>query len=165
VWSNTEHGNQAAWLPTVLMEVQGKDWVFMAGHHPYRSNGTHGNAGAYDAPELGGITLPNPLPIQNGDAIKAFFEQHLCNVSDVYFAGHDHSRQWLNEPSQLCGTEMVISGAGASTTEIRARGNAACFEDATEPGFFYVDVDGNTFTGTFYDAAGNVDFTRTFTKP
>lgn len=43
------------------------------------------------------------------------------------------------------------------------RGNAAFYEDATEPGFLYVDIDGNTFAGTFYDASGNVS-TRTFTK-
>jgi hypothetical protein len=58
LWSNTQHGDQAAWLPTAMMEVSGKDWVFLAGHHPYRSNGQHGNAGDYDAPELAGIQIP-----------------------------------------------------------------------------------------------------------
>jgi hypothetical protein len=28
----------------------------------------------------------------------------------------------------------------------------------------YVDIDGDTFTGTFYDRDGAMDFTRTFTK-
>lgn len=164
VWSNTEHGDQAAWMPTAMMEVAGKDWVFMAGHHPYLSNGTHGNAGDYDAPEIAGIPIPNPLPIQNGDAVKTWFDAHVCGMADVYFAGHDHSRQWLNEPTKCGGTGLIVSGAGASTTEIRDRGNAAFYEDATKPGFLYVDIDGNTFTGTFYDATGAVDFTRTFTK-
>jgi hypothetical protein len=164
LWSNKTYGDQAAWLPQAMMEVGGKDWVFVAGHHPYRSNGTHGNAGNYDAPELAGIPIPNPLPIQNGKAMKSFFDAHMCGLGQVYFAGHDHSRQWLNEPGALCGTEMIVSGAGAKTTEIRDRGNAAFYEDAGEVGFLYVDVDGDRFTGAFYDGDGNVDFTRTFTK-
>lgn len=164
LWSKTTYGDQAAWLPQAMMEVSGKDWVFVAGHHPYRSNGTHGNAGNYDAPEIAGIPIPNPLPIQNGEAMKDFFDQHVCGLGQVYFAGHDHSRQWLNEPGALCGTEMIVSGAGASTTELRDRGNAAFYEDADKAGFFYVDVDGDSFTGAFYDADGNMDFTRTFMR-
>ena len=166
IWDNKTYGDQAAWLPTAMMETSGKDWLFVAGHHPYRSNGTHGNAGDYDAPELAGIPIPNPLPIQNGDAVKTFFDNHVCGMgAQVYFSGHDHSRQWLDEPTALCGTQMIVTGAGASTTEIRDRGNKAFYEDATEAGFLYVDIDGDTFTGTFYDKDGNVDFTKTFTKP
>lgn len=164
IWENTVWGDQAAWLPSAMMEVEGKDWVFLAGHHPYRSNGTHGNAGNYDAPELAGIPIGNPLPIQNGASVKDFFDDHVCGLGQVYFSGHDHSRQWLNEPSALCGTEMIVTGAGASTTEIRDRGNASFFEDASKVGFMWVDVDGNTFTGEFYDGDGNLDFARTFTK-
>lgn len=165
IWSNTVYGDQAAWLPTAMMEVSGKDWVFVAGHHPYRSNGTHGNAGDYDAPELLGIPISNPLPIQNGESVKDFFDANVCGLGQVYFSGHDHSRQWLNEPGALCGTEMIITGAGASTTEIRDRGNTAFFEDAAKVGFMWVDVDGDTFTGEFYDGNGQLDFKRTFTKP
>ncbi|MGN6110069.1 MAG: metallophosphoesterase [Kofleriaceae bacterium] len=165
LWSNTVYGNQATWLPTAMMEVAGKDWVFVAGHHPYRSNGTHGNAGDYDAPELAGIPIPNPLPIQNGDAVKDFFDDHVCGLGQVYFAGHDHSRQWIDEPGALCGTRMIVTGAGASTTELRDRGNHALFEDADKVGFLYVDVDGDRFTGEFYDGDGHMDFSHTFTKP
>lgn len=164
MWSKTTYGDQVAWLPKAMMEVAGKDWVFLAGHHPYRSNGTHGNAGNYDAPELAGIPIPNPLPIQNGDALEAFFDQHACGLGQVYFAGHDHSRQWLDEPGALCGTELIVSGAGATVTELRDRGNAAFYEDASKVGFMHVDVDGDRFTGTFYDGDGRMDYTRSFTK-
>jgi tartrate-resistant acid phosphatase type 5 len=165
IWNNTDHGDQAAWLPTAMMEVSGKDWMFVAGHHPYRSNGTHGNAGDYDAPELAGIPIQNPLPIVNGDNVKSFFDSKVCGLgAQVYFSGHDHSRQWLDEPTAMCGTQLIVSGAGASTTEIRDRGNTALYEDATKAGFMYVDIEDNTFTGTFYDKDGNVDFTKTFTK-
>ena len=165
LWSNTQYGDQKTWLPQAKAELAGQEWMFLLGHHPYRSNGTHGNAGNYDAPELLGIPIPNPLPIQNGEALKTFFDTNVCNLgAQVFFSGHDHSRQWLDEPTALCGTKMIVSGAGASWTEIKNRGNAALFEDATKAGFMYVDVDGNTFTGTFYDDSGNVDFTHSFTK-
>ena len=164
IWSNTVYGDQAAWLPQAMMEVSGKDWVFVAGHHPYRSNGTHGNAGDYDAPEIAGYPIPNPLPIQDGQAVKDFFDAHVCGLGQVYFAGHDHTRQWLDEPGALCGTEMIISGAGASTTEIKDRGNKVFYEDASKPGFMYVDIDGDKFTGEFIDGDGNVDFTRSITR-
>jgi hypothetical protein len=165
LWSNTDHGNQTQWLAQAQTEVQGKDWVLFAGHHPYRSNGQHGNAGDYDAPELAGIPISNPLPIQNGDDLKDWFDSYACGIGQVYFAGHDHSRQWLNEPNALCNTQLIVSGAGASTTEIRDRGNVALYEDATKAGFMYVDIDGDTFTGSFYDSTGAMDFTHTFTKP
>jgi tartrate-resistant acid phosphatase type 5 len=164
VWSNTSHGDQAAWLPTAMMEVQGKDWVFLAGHHPYLSNGTHGNAGDYDAPELAGIPVPNPLPIQNGDAMKTFFDANMCGLGQIFFTGHDHSRQWLNEAGSMCGMQQIISGAGSTVTGLVDRGNDSYYEDSSKPGFFYADIEGNTFTGSFYDLNGNLDFTRTFTK-
>jgi hypothetical protein len=165
VWSDTTYGDQAQWLPGALAQVAGKRWIFTAGHHPYLSNGQHGNAGSYDAPELGGITVPNPLPIQNGAALKSWFEANVCGISQVYFSGHDHSRQWIDEPTALCGTEMIISGAGSSFTTIQDRGNQTYFEDASETGFLYVVVDHDTFTGEFYDANGTLDFARTFQHP
>ena len=165
MWDDKTYGDQAAWLPTAMMEVQGKDWVFVAGHHPYRSNGVHGNAGNYDAPEFAGIPIPNPIPITDGKNVKTFLENNICGLgAKVYFSGHDHSRQWLDEPTALCGMQMIVTGAGASTTEIRDRGNTAFYEDAIKTGFMYVDIDGNTFTGSFYDMDGNMDFTKTFTK-
>jgi len=165
IWDDDTYGDQAAWMPSALAAVAGKRWVFTAGHHPYRSNGSHGNAGDYDAPELAGMIIPNPLPIQDGEHVKDFFDQHVCGISQVYFAGHDHSRQWIKEPTQLCGTEMIISGAGASTTEIQDRGNDTYYEDASKPGFMYVVIDGDTFTGEFHDSNGALDYKRTFQHP
>jgi tartrate-resistant acid phosphatase type 5 len=164
LWNDKTHGDQAQWLPSALAEVSSKRWVLTAGHHPYRSNGEHGNAGAYDAPELAGMTIPNPLPIQNGANMKSFFDTHVCGIGQVYFAGHDHSRQWLDESATLCGTELIVSGAGASYTSLKNRGNKYHYQDASEPGFMYVVVDGDTMTGEFYDANGTMDFSRTITR-
>jgi tartrate-resistant acid phosphatase type 5 len=165
LWGDNTYGDQAQWLPGALAEVANKRWVFTAGHHPYRSNGQHGNAGDYDAPELAGINIGNPLPIQNGDAVKSFFEDHVCGISQAYFAGHDHSRQWLDEPTALCGTQMIVSGAGASVTSLQDRGNKALYQDASKVGFMYVVIDGDKFTGEFYDGNGAMDYSHSFTHP
>jgi len=61
--------------------------------------------------------------------------------------------------------EVIISGAGASTTNIQDRGNKAFYEDATKVGFMYVTIDGDTFTGEFRDGNGALDYTRTFQHP
>jgi tartrate-resistant acid phosphatase type 5 len=166
LWSNTDHGDQRAWYPTALAEIAGTDWKFAAGHHPYRSNGTHGNAGAYDAPELFGITLPNPLPIQNGNDLKAWFDDVVCGTVDIYIAGHDHERQWLNMPSELCGTEMIVSGAGAKLTELlENRGNAYHWQDDTTEGFFMFEITGKKLVGRAYDKNAVMNFERTLMKP
>ena len=164
MWSNDSHGDQRAWWPEALAEVEGAEWVFAFGHHPYRSNGTHGDAGNYDAPELFGIPIPNPITELNGTAVKSFFDELVCGNIDVYLCGHDHSRQWIDMPDQLCGAEMLVSGAGAETTELPGQTNTTFFQDATKGGFLYIEIDGNRMTGTFYDENGDVDFERSVTK-
>jgi len=165
LWSNTTYGDQRAWYPTALSEVAGSQWVIVIGHHPYLSNGQHGNAGDYDAPELAGIPIPNPLPIQNGDDLKTFFDQVVCGTADLYLCGHDHERQWLDEPTALCGTEMLVSGAGAKLTDFVDRGNAYHWQDDQDTGFLLIEVDGKQLTGQFYGSDGVLDFERVLTKP
>jgi len=164
MWDNIDHGDQRDWYPTALMEVSNAEWVIAAGHHTVRSNGSHGNAGTYESIQVGDIEIPNPLPILDGANVKAFFDEVVCGTVDVYFAGHDHNRQWLNEPSALCGAELVVSGAGAKLTDLADRGNATHFQDAAQEGFLYVIIDGDTFVGQFYDKLGNRDFERTFRR-
>jgi len=165
LWNNTEHGDQRAWYPTALMEVMDADWKIQAGHHPYRSNGQHGNAGNYDAPELFGIPIPNPLPIVGGADFKTFFDEVVCGTVDISVSGHDHNRQWLNEPGALCGTELIVNGAGAKLTDFVDRGNAFFWEDDTDEGFLFVEVVGKRLTGRFYGKDGVMDFERVLTKP
>jgi tartrate-resistant acid phosphatase type 5 len=160
MWADTTYGDQRTWWPSALAEVEDKDWVFVLGHHPYRSSGTHGNAGTYDTPE----GVPNPIPMLNGGNVKAFFDELVCGAGQVYFSGHDHTRQWLDMPDALCGTQMIVSGAGAEVTSLQDRGNQSFYQDASEPGFLYVDVEGDRFTGRFFDADGNLDYERSFAR-
>jgi len=134
------------------------EWNIGFGHHPYVSNGRHGNAGTYEG-------IPAAIPyteIPRGQYVKDFFDAGACGNLDVYFSGHDHNRQWVGE---ACGTEFVVSGAGAKTTDLEGRGNFTLFEDDTKEGFAWIEIDGRTLTGAFYDSDGVEEFTTTITKP
>jgi hypothetical protein len=137
-----------AWL-----DASAAPWKISLGHHPYLSNGPHGNAGEYEG-------LPF-VPIVNGAGVKDFMDDIVCGRVDVHIAAHDHSLQWL-EPT-CAGTELIVSGGGASTTELPGS-NATRFQALTT-GFLYVAIDGNTFTGEFIDASGTTLFSRSITKP
>lgn len=128
------------------------DWIIAFGHHPYKSNGPHGNAGKYE-----GIS---GFPIFSGDDIKSFAEDIWCAKADIYLSGHDHSRQWLDISCD--GTALVISGAGATTTELP--GDNAYLYQASTLGFLYVVIEGKTLKAQFLDSQGKVDFSQQIIK-
>lgn len=168
LWDNTDNGNQRAWFPGAVsaLRAEGAEWIISAGHHPVRSNGPHGNAGAYEALEIGGIDLPIPVPIMDGRNVEDFFEDVVCGNVDVYMAGHDHSRQWINEPSALCGAHLIVSGAGAKTTSIdNPERNETFFQDADTEGFMYVVIDGDSFYGRWVDRNGVTNYERMVSRP
>lgn len=136
-----------AWLAASKSE-----WKIAVGHHPYKSNGPHGNAGKYD-----GI----PIPPIDGSAVKSFLEGTVCGKVDLYLSGHDHSQQWLNETCM--GTELAVSGAGAKTTELK--GSNASLYQSIALGFLYIVIDGKTLTAELVDETGKTEFTHTIKKP
>ena len=149
-----EQEEQKAWFSNAAL-LPGADWNIVFAHHPYISNGAHGNAGNYEG-------IPWPDQVSGGD-VKDFIEQQMCFNIDLYFTGHDHNRQWL-EPR--CGVEFIVSGAAAKVTPFEHRDdNAVFFEDDQKPGFMWVELNGKTMTGAFYDLDGNLDFERSYTKP
>jgi Predicted phosphohydrolases len=137
---------QGAWLSRETGAAT-EPWRVAFGHHPLRSNGQHGNAGAYEGQAW--------LPIANGAALADFFEAHVCGQVDIYLSGHDHNRQWL-EPH--CGVELVVSGAAAKTTPLVGRGAGSRFADDTRAGFAWIALDGDVLTGEFYDQDGRLDY-------
>lgn len=159
LWDNDDHGDQWDWFPGALAEMADATWVVALGHHPYRSNGPHGNAGEYE-------TLDFTVPIDelDGADVEAFFDQLVCGQVDLYLSGHDHQRQWL-DPSRCAGTELVVSGAGGEVKELDDPDrNPAFYQDGVNAGFLYAVVDGDTFTGRFIDASGWVAFERTIAR-
>ncbi len=128
---------QEAWLAGALA-ASTSGWKIAYAHHPYVSNGDHGNTGG-----------------EFGD----FFDRNLCGKVDIYFAGHDHDLQWLQP---VCETEMIVSGAAAGTRDL-AGSNPTLFETATK-GFLWVEIAGDTMTGVFYDSDGAELFRRVVTR-
>ncbi|NOX42478.1 MAG: hypothetical protein GXP19_01905 [Gammaproteobacteria bacterium] len=129
-------------------------WKIVFGHHPYKSNGRHGNAGNYD-----GVSGAHVI---SGDGVKEFVETVLCGNVDLYISGHDHNRQWLEADSDCVGTQLAVSGAGATTTKLQGH-NPTRFEKDTL-GLLYISIDGSTLIAEFVDVDGKTEFTHTMEK-
>lgn len=134
-------GSQATWLHEQIEESTAT-WNVVFGHHPYRSDGPHGNAGTYDGTAF--------VPWVSGRGLRSLFDEELCGRADLYLAGHEHSRQLI----EACGVNLVVSGAGASATEIIDRGNNPLFAEAT-PGSAWVELGPESGRIVFVDADGN----------
>ncbi len=138
-------------VPQLIANAAGR-WKIAFGHHPYYSNGKHGNAGEYD-------NVPF-IPIANGENVRSFVEDRICGQVDFYICGHDHSRQDLIPDCQ--GTQFIVSGAGAKTTELGGS-NGAHFESDVE-GFLLIEATNTVFKIRFYDENGVMDHERTVTR-
>lgn len=145
--ANQQKADVDAWLA-----ASKGTWKIALGHHPYLSNGKHGNAGSYDG-------LPF-LPIVNGKRIKDYLEDHVCGKVDLYLAGHDHSMQWLNTTCK--GTALAVSGAGSETTTL-SNTNPTAFQTLSL-GFIYITIDGRTLSAEFIDENGLSQHTERLTK-
>ncbi len=147
-------GEQQAWIDEAVARID-TPWSFAIGHHPYLSNGAHGNAGTYDGLD------PTPAA---GQYVQMTYENHLCGHVDFFLNGHDHDMQWL-EPQEQCGaTEQIVSGAAGKTRSHRADENPAYFQQYDTYGFMWAEATDDRFTGVFYDIDGNILFERTVTK-
>jgi tartrate-resistant acid phosphatase type 5 len=149
------HKRQTEWLRDALAGSDAQ-WKIVLGHHPYVSNGEHGNAGNYE-----GCSKDCPDEV-SGRQVKLLVEASVCGRADVYFSGHDHNLQWLKP---RCGTEFIVSGAGSKIEPFRGRdGNPVYWASEAHVGFMWVEIDGKRLTGEYYDKAGELLFTRSFTK-
>ncbi len=126
---------QRAWLASVLQRSNAP-WKVVFGHHPYRSNGDHGDA---------------------REPLASLLTEAMCGRADVYLSGHDHTLQWLHP---TCGVELIVSGAGSGTGSLEDRGHPARFQDDTRPGFVWLELAGDQLTGAFYDRDGVQLFTE-----
>ena len=124
-------------------------WKLVAGHHPYSSNGKHGDAGRYDG-------MPSIVPVASGRRVKRFIEEIVCGKADVYFSAHDHLREWMLE---TCGgTQMIVSGAGARPRPVVSSRPARFASGAL--GFFYGDAGDTSLNGDLVGVSGQTDFSH-----
>ncbi|MBO6754626.1 MAG: metallophosphoesterase, partial [Spongiibacter sp.] len=136
---------QAEWLKSSIETSQAK-WKFVFAHHPYVSNGSHGNAGNYDG--VPGFLLP----VLAGERYKAFLEETMCDRADFMFAGHDHDLQWLMSQPDCGKTEFILSGAASKTRSLEGRNsNPVFYEKGDSYGFVWVEVKGDQFYGEVYE--------------
>lgn len=98
-----------------------KKWVIVSAHHPYISNGKHGNAGSYDG------VLISPY---SGSVIKKIVEEDLCPYMDIYMSGHEHSLQTLPGTAKCAKPLFVVSGTGAKVDTKLNNKNPTHFQKA-----------------------------------
>lgn len=144
----TQRGTVPDWINNAPLG----DWKIAFGHHPFISNGKHGNAGEYDS-------VPDFIPIAHGKNVEDFMNDFICGKVDLYVCGHDHSMQDLQA---TCGTEFIVTGAGAKTTEIK--GSNPAYFNASQVGFTMFEASDTTLDIYFFDDQQNLLHQRTITR-
>ncbi|MBY4678821.1 metallophosphoesterase [Marinobacterium arenosum] len=152
--------NEGRWLDAAMNNSKAQ-WRIAFAHHPYLSNGVHGNAGNYDGirdsrfAQLLGELFPSLkedlLQRAAGEYFRQFYERHLCGKVDLYMAGHDHNMQWL-APVERCGkTEYIVSGAGAKANALKDESrNQAYWQQSRAIGFFWIEIVADRLQATIY---------------
>lgn len=107
-------------------------WFVVMGHHPYLSNGKHGNAGRYEG--IPGL----------GFNIKNLLKDKVCGKAHFYIAGHEHLLQAFDGNVADCDTQLIVSGSAAKATEI-LRDTPSLFESESL-GFFHLELAGRKAT-------------------
>lgn len=151
-----------------VLQNSSANWTIAFGHHPYRSNGQHGNAGEYEA-------IPGDLTINGGD-YREWVNKNICGKVDFLLTGHDHNRQWLKKQPKLdgsflgsggssgiCDTHMAVSGAGAKTREVKDRGNKTAFAQPTL-GFLFLEFHPKKANVEFCGPDGKTEWSKTIQK-
>lgn len=137
---------QLQWYQQALMNSKAK-WKIAFAHHPYVSNGLHGNAGSFDGTDP---ILPGTA---NGKPWLDFHNASSCTLGlDFFMFGHDHDIEWL-EPVAGCNakTEFILSG---TSEQPRAFGdaarNATHYQRDNVLAFFWFEFEGEKMTGAAY---------------
>lgn len=141
---------QGAWLDGQI-DASTARWRVAFGHHPYRSNGRHGNAGQYEGWAY--------VPWLSGNTLFALFRNHVHGQVDLYLAGHEHNLQVMRHD----GLPLVVSGAGSSARELVDRGNVTDQEVAV-PGFAWIRL-GERMTIRLYDEHATLLGETTYAHP
>ncbi|GAC1367702.1 MAG: hypothetical protein NVSMB42_27470 [Herpetosiphon sp.] len=149
LWPATYGLAQSLWLEQALA-CSTAQWKIVFGHHPFQSNGFHGDAGQYDQ-------LPG-----EGSVVRQLLEEQVIGKADLYLAGHDHNLMWLAPQACHGKTELVVCGAAGRTGPlIDAERNPTLFQTADTLGFSVFEIAGSMLRGIFYDGTGTKLFEHT----
>lgn len=147
---------QLQWYQQALANSKAK-WKIAFAHHPYVSNGLHGNAGSFDgtSPILPGTT--------NGKPWLDFHNASSCTMGlDFFMFGHDHDIEWL-KPVSTCNakTNFILSG---TSEQPRAFGdaarNATYYQKDNVLAFFWFEFEGEKMTGAAYVLDSNLQLPK-----
>jgi len=126
---------QRGWLDRAIAESPAR-WKIVCTHHPYLSNGSHGNAGRYEGLDI------EPF---NGVHVRRFFEDHVLGLCQFVLSGHDHCLQVLEPTTSSKGTRQIVSGAGSKTggswTPDASDDTPALFQTFHQLGFMVMEFD------------------------
>lgn len=173
----TYGSTQLQWLQSELAASKAR-WTVAYAHHPYVSNGLHGDAGLFDGKSA---DLPGTA---NGKPWLDFLNASICNTGyrggvDFFMFGHDHELEWL-KPVKSCNakTEFIMNGAASDPRPVAdANRHPVFYQKDDALGFAWHEVGDTSFRTEIYvlDASGKLklddggnpppDFTRTVTKP
>lgn len=146
-WNYLTYGpTHLQWFQRGLMNSKAK-WKIAFAHHPYVSNGLHGNAGSFDGtdPALPGTT--------NGKPWLDFHRDSSCKMGlDFFMFGHDHDIEWL-KPVAACNakTQFILSGTSEQPRAFgSATRNATYYQKDNVLAFFWFEFRENDMTGAAY---------------
>lgn len=130
-------------------------WFIVSGHHPYLSNGGHGNAGNYER-----VKVPY---FASGRYVKKFLDKYICQTADLYLAGHDHSLQLLPGNQIGCKSYIVVSGAGGSGGDLKSTRNKVDFE-TSNVGYFHFKIESQKIEIRAVNSEAENVFTKTILR-
>ncbi|WP_378733202.1 metallophosphoesterase [Nocardia brasiliensis] len=137
-WNGPYMRQQRQWLDGALTASRAT-WKIVLTHHPYRNNGKHGNAGAYD-----GVTTGDYM---SGKHLKELFEAVVCGRADYILSGHDHTMQILDTAGASRGTQQIVCGASAKKGDGSSLvTNPSFWQDFSSLGFMMAKIRRNTLT-------------------
>ena len=148
---------QESWLRDQLHDSRAR-WQIVMAHHPYVSNGQHGNAGRYDEDIKRDKSLNSKYAA--GQLWKKLIDDTVCakNVS-LYLSGHDHDLEWLKPPNGCGNTQFVLSGAGEGGDKRRQFGrgdrNPVYWQQDQVGGFFWIQLTEDQMTVAAFTVGDN----------
>ena len=134
----TNYDRVARFLGT--MRAKHGRWSIAFGHHPYHSNGNHGDAGDF---RDGGMSF------WTGEFFRNFMDLHVLDRADLYLAGHDHNLQFFPQVDDTA-TAQVLSGGGAKCSGPVGRSRGQTTLEHYGHGFALVDAAPNRLEVTFH---------------
>jgi tartrate-resistant acid phosphatase type 5 len=126
------------------LRKRNEGWTIAFGHHPYVSNGPHGDAGSF---------IDGGLSLWNGRFFRYFMDAHVIGRADLYLAGHDHNMQFF-PPTQKGDTAYAIVGSGSRCTGRGTGGDGSPWFEHYGHGFAIIEASKARLAMRFYGFDG-----------